>query len=272
MDRKTWLEQHAYLTGVAELQSRVDAAAEGGAPPPVVPTWDTYLPDHANGVPLLESERARIDLSGAAALLHRMATRFADGGGLPADLDGQAKALKALFTGAPEAAGFTVAWAVRGQGDAPVHAGLARFLAWNALRRTLSPLLAAYDGWRAGAAWNRAYCPTCGAAPAGAQLVAEAAGRARKLVCAQCDTRWSWQRLGCPHCGIDDPRKLEIHELEGIDEGLRIDACLECKGYVKTVTREPAEPFLLEEWATLHLDAYAKEKGLERRGASLFQM
>jgi hypothetical protein len=41
---------------------------------------------------------------------------------------------------------------------------------------------------------------------------------------------------------------------------------------VKTVTREPAEPCLLEEWATLHLDAYAKEKGLERRGASLFQM
>jgi FdhE protein len=272
MDRKTWLEQHPYLTGVAELQSRVDASAEGGAPPPAVPAWDAYLPDHANGVPLLRSARVQVDLSGAAALLHRMASRLAGSGGLPPDLEAQAKALKALFTGTPDATAAAVAWAASGQGDAPPSAGLARFLAWNALRRTLAPLLASYEGWRAGAAWNRSFCPTCGAAPAEAQLVAEAAGRARRLVCAQCDTRWGWQRLGCPHCGNEDQRKLEIHELEGIDEGLRIDACLECKGYVKTVTREPAEPFLLEDWATLHLDAYAKEKGLERRGASLFQM
>lgn len=271
MDQKTWIEKHPYLSGVAELQARVEASAEGGAPPPVLPAWDAYLPEHANGVPLLRSERVRLELSGAAALLQRTTARLADAG-LPGELGAQAKALKERLAAKPDASASVIAWTVSGQGEEPAHAGLARYLAWTALRRTLAPLLGAYEGWRAGAAWNRPYCPTCGAAPSQGQLVAHEAGRARKLVCGQCQTRWGWQRVGCPHCGNEDQRRLELHELEGADEGLRLDACLECKGYVKTVTREPAEPFLLEDWPTLHLDAYAKEKGLERRGASLFQL
>lgn len=270
MDLQSWLQAHPFLGGVAAFQARVDAAVAGEVTPAPVPALEPLAAEHAAGVPLLRSERVALDLSGAAALLSRAAATLA-ASQLPAGLAVQATAASAALA-SPDRARAALAWVATGKGDAPEQAGLVRYLGWSVLRRALAPAQAAHAAWRADKAWDRPYCPCCGALPVQGLLVEHEAGRARRLVCGQCGDAWAWARVGCPHCGNDDQRTLDLLELEGADEGLRLDTCRACKGYVKIVTRAPAEPFLLADWTTLHLDALARERGLERKGASLYEL
>jgi FdhE protein len=153
----------------------------------------------------------------------------------------------------------------------PPHAGLLRFLAWNALGSVLAPALRAFHLWRCDDAWRRPYCPTCGARPAMARLVAGADARHRMLSCACCATRWRYQRIGCPFCGNEAPDRLDCLEI-GSEPAFRVDSCGECGGYTKTWVGEGDESLFLAEWPTLHLDALAKDRGLRRAGASLFDV
>ena len=110
-----------------------------------------------------------------------------------------------------------------------------------------------------------------GARPGLALLAPHEAGKRRLLACAVCGTRWSYRRLGCPFCGTEQPDRLDALEIEG-EEGVRLDACRACGGYWKTVTADADAAFLLADWSTLHLDVLARERGLERKGASLFEV
>ena len=124
--------------------------------------------------------------------------------------------------------------------------------------------------------WSGPACPVCGGWPQVSVIREESgefmAGSPRYLVCGRCASWWSFARATCPACGEDDSRKLGAFSPEG-DRCVRIDACDTCRVYVKTFDlREPGARDivpLVDDVATLTLDVWAHEKGLQRPGVSL---
>jgi FdhE protein len=104
-----------------------------------------------------------------------------------------------------------------------------------------------------------------------AQLVGRDPGRLRKLSCGRCRTRWRYRRTGCPFCDGQDEHRLAVVAVEG-EAGLRIDYCNVCGGYLKTYDGEGSESILLADWTSLHLDVIARDRGLKRLAASLYDL
>ena len=77
------------------------------------------------------------------------------------------------------------------------------------------------------------------------------------------------RRTGCPFWNRDDHR-LAALDVEG-EGGLRLDYCEVCRGYLKPTTA-PAASVSLADWTSLHLDVLARDRGLERRAASLYDV
>jgi len=237
---RKWIEEHPYLEGVAGFQALVEEALKGIAPVAARTDWAAYAPDRARGVPLLQSERAGIDVVPAAGeALLRVAERVA-AADVPDAIRGPARGLADALQCRPAERGRAVRWVLE------VSA-------------------------RTDDAWERGECPTCGAAPAMGLLVDDGTDRARHLSCGCCRTRWRFKRVACPFCGNEDARKLGVLEIDR-EPALRLDVCDACKGYVKTCTGAGDEAFLLADWPTLHLDVLARDRGYERRGASLFEL
>ncbi|HET9555464.1 MAG TPA: formate dehydrogenase accessory protein FdhE [Anaeromyxobacteraceae bacterium] len=271
--RSRWLKQNPFLEPLARFQEAVAAAAAAVPVPPVaLPGWEAYRAEYQAGVPLLRSRSHGPALVAAGAeVLGGLAERVLEAK-LPAKLlDGCREVRDAAAT--PEGRARAMAWVVAAEpeGPEPAQPGLLRFLGWIALGRVLAPHAGAYAEWRDDAAWRRAPCPTCGGLPMMAQLVAREAGRERVLVCGCCPTRWTYRRVGCPHCGNEAADRLALLELQG-PAGLRLDVCESCKGYLKTYTGEGDEELFLADWPTLVLDAMAAERGYARRGASLYEL
>jgi len=59
--------------------------------------------------------------------------------------------------------------------------------------------------------------------------------------------------------------------IEG-EGGLRIDYCEACLGYLKTYNGQGSEALLLADWTSLHLDILARDRGLKRLAASLYDL
>jgi len=270
--RERWITGHPYLEPLARFEEALEGVANVAVP--VIargPDWEAYRADAEQGIPLLRSPSARVECDEAGADL---LGRIVDGSaafGLPPHLAAACRDLREAFRADAGAPPRAIAWLLRGEGEPPRHEGLLRFFAWRALAVVLAPVVAEAARLREPLPWARATCPTCGAPPAHAQLVEEADGRRRLLSCGCCRTRWSFQRVGCPFCGNDDPHRIEALEIEG-EEALRLDACQECKGYVKTYAGEGDEALFLADWSTLHLDLLAAERGYERKGASLYSL
>jgi FdhE protein len=269
---QSWIDAHPYLAPLRDLGRSVDEALSGARMPALPPVqWDAYAPDHRAGVPLLESPGAALDVRGPGAVfLAHGAERMAKGR-VPEKLGREAAELAAWLGTSPEQGVGAIDWLLAG-GDAPVeNAGLLRFLGWSALQRLLAPVRREYDAWRDRALWSHGTCPTCGADPIMGQLAGAEDQRVRRLACGQCATLWAFRRLACPFCGNEAAEKLEVLEIEE-ERLLRLDVCHACKGYVKTYTGEGEERLLLADWSTLHLDILAKDRGLERKGASLYEL
>jgi hypothetical protein len=140
----------------------------------------------------------------------------------------------------------------------------------------LRPVLRAYFGHCRelveGNAWDRGFCPCCGAPPGFADLLED--GR-RQLVCHLCDTRWIVARLICPLCdnrATDDVVRLIAEEA---DEGYAITACRACRGYVKEIDRRArwnAGPAIVEDWGSPHLDLIAHRQQYWRPIPTLIQL
>lgn len=114
-------------------------------------------------------------------------------------------------------------------------------------------------------AWERGYCPVCGAWPGLAELVGPE--KRRHLRCIRCGTDWTWFVLLCPYCGNDDHRTLRV--LQAPDTAERVDVCERCHGYVKAVpSYAPASAVRLiaEDVATMDLDVSATAAGYRRPG------
>jgi FdhE protein len=271
--RSRWLKQNPFLEPLSRFQEAVAAAAAAVPVPPLdLPAFEAYRAEYQAGAPLLRSAShgPALRAAGAEALGALAASVLA--AKLPAKLlDGCREVSDGL--GTPEARARALAWVVAAEpeGPEPAQPGLLRFLAWTALGRVLAPLAGPYAAWRDDAAWRRAQCPACGSLPMMAQLVAREAGRERVLVCGCCPTRWSFRRVGCPHCGNEAADRLAVLELQG-PAALRLDVCESCKGYLKTYTGEGDEELFLADWPTLVLDAMAAERGYARRGASLYEL
>ena len=233
-----WLTEHPYLRPLADLHALIDAAA---AEVPIVaaplPSWDAYERDFHRGVPLLHSEAVVIDWDPAEAALGAMEEKA------------RSSPLSALVA---------------------ADAGLQSLLEWHVVSRFLRDVVPAFSRWRDEEKWLRPSCPTCGAPPAMAQLIGSDPGRMRMLWCGWCHTRWRYRRTGCPFCQTEDDHRLAGFAVEG--EGrLRIDYCEQCRGYLKTYVGEGSESLLLADWTSLHLDIVARDRGLKRLAASLYE-
>jgi len=270
--QQAWLAAHPYLEAIAKLQRAIDeAGAAGNGAGVAEPRWDAYAPDFARGVPLLHSAAAGFDPAPAAAdALRRIVDRLA-ATELPEALAAEVRAVRDRFQASPDAPLHTVRALASGTEGEEVSPAVLGYLGWAALQHALAPVLSAYAKWRADDQWDRPICPTCGTAPVLAQLVEEGAGRRRLLSCGRCHTKWGWKRVACPFCTTEVPEKLGYLDIEG-EGGFRIDICDNCKGYVKTYAGEGNDAFMLADWTTLHLDVLARDRGYERKGASLYEL
>jgi FdhE protein len=231
---KDWLARHPYLEPVARVHARIAAAANAATiASVVVPDWNAYRPDFLAGVPLLDSNAVAIDLAPVDAAIRETVDR-----------------LRLRDTAEP--------------------AGLVGCATAIVFARALHPLVSAFAEWRDDDRWLRRYCPTCGALPSMAHLVGVDPGRRRMLVCGSCNTAWRYTRTQCPFCEADSQR-LTGMAIDG-EDGLRIDYCEACRGYLKTYAGHGNEDVLLVDWTSLHLDALARERGLERAAASLYDL
>jgi FdhE protein len=140
--------------------------------------------------------------------------------------------------------------------------GLLQTLAQNSLKPALRC-------WAQGVAadvdlnhWGRGQCPVCGSPPALSEIQGKEG--ARRLRCGLCGAGWSYPRLKCAFCGLDDYKSLGYLTVEGEEEKVRLQTCQACGEYVKViVTFDPTPVDLLpvEDLATLHLDEIARERG-----------
>lgn len=144
---------------------------------------------------------------------------------------------------------------------------LVRTVLWQLAEALVPARLKSWAFWQA-AGWARNYCPVCGRPPVLAQLRKEKEGRARFLACDGCQTQWPFARVGCVYCGNEDLTQMHILEPEG-QSAMRIDVCDKCHSYLKTYNEEGAESVYLHDWATIHLDLLAEEKGLHKKGSRL---
>jgi FdhE protein len=271
---EAWLEAHSYLQPVADFCERVDRVAAGlEITSPSIPDWEDYAADFREGVPLLQSASAAPDLGPAGtsivALVQGLAARphsASPAGSLAAEVS----ALDADLRREDDLGRRAVAWLLGDDAFAPASPGLLRHLGWTVLARSLAPVVAAFGSWRDDERWLRHYCPTCGSAPAMAQLVGADAGRKRLLSCGCCGTRWEFRRTKCPFCEADSQRLASMSV--GGEPGLRIDHCEACGGYLKTYDGQGGEDILLADWTTLHLDLLAQDRGLKRLAASLYDL
>ena len=160
--------------------------------------------------------------------------------------------------------------------------GLRAFILGNTERAFLRPAAVALGPFVEDELWHRARCPVCGGEPDlaalghhvsadvetanGAAPVPTARGMAsvqggRVLLCARCDTEWTYRRIGCPFCGAERPGDVSYH-LAG-DGAYRLYVCVRCERYLKTVDRRrrraPCLP--VERILTIGLDAVAIEQG-----------
>ncbi len=271
MTRDAWLAAHPYLQPVADVHTLVEtAAAEIGVPVASIPDWDDYAPDFYAGVPLLRSSKAAIDLSAPEQAVLSLIEKLASSP-LPEKLAQQCRVLEAELHSVRDSPEHTEAGLLTTDAFSPTHPGLFRYLAWAVLVRYLTPVVSAFDAWRNEERWLRNYCPTCGEPPAMGQLVGKDPGRLRKLACGRCRTRWRYRRTGCPFCDAQDEHRLAVLAVEG-ERGLRIDYCEACDGYLKTYDGEGSENVLLADWTSLHLDVIARDRGLKRLAASLYDL
>ena len=268
--RDAWLEIHEYLRPVAELCAAVDRAVRdvpGAAAEP--PRFEAYREEFAAGVPLLRSARVAPDLQPAGAMAAALARRLASEAPAGRFKD-DAAALDATLRADLAAPRKIAAFLLGEEAWTPPSAGLLRYLGWAATARFLRPVVEAFESWRDDERWLRSYCPTCGSAPAMAHLAEADQARSRRLCCGRCATRWQYPRTRCPFCE-EDSQQLAVVAVEG-EGGLRLDYCPSCRGYLKTYAGKGAEALLLADWTSLHLDVIARDRGLERRAASLYDL
>jgi len=149
---------------------------------------------------------------------------------------------------------------VREGEEAGLDGNLLAFIFNNVLRPFLRAEAQALARWVDDSMWYRGRCPICGGEPDLAAL-GRGSGQ-RRLLCSRCDSEWAFQRIGCPFCGNDDPRRLAYYPSD--DQIYRLSVCEQCRRYLKTVDlRQVAGERLLpvERILTAAMDLAALDAG-----------
>jgi FdhE protein len=113
--------------------------------------------------------------------------------------------------------------------------------------------------------WLEGYCPVCAAWPAFAEV--RGIERSRYFRCGRCGGAWHARALRCPYCGTSDHDNFVTLVPENGRSNAVIDACRQCLGYVKTLTRLQAcapDTVMVEDLASVELDLAALEHGYRR--------
>jgi FdhE protein len=115
--------------------------------------------------------------------------------------------------------------------------------------------------------WSEGYCPLCGACPAFAEV--RGVERVRYLRCGRCGSAWQTSHLRCPYCTATDHNMLRSLVVEGSMPPSTIEACEQCRGYVKVFSMlqgHPASAVMLQDLASAELDFSAAQRGYQRPG------
>src|SRR5258707_256333 len=270
MTQDAWVISHPYLQPVAFIHAQVKNERAGAtAPNSEMLPWDDYIRDFLAGVSLLWSSAVAIDCLPAEKMI-RSKVELLTASPMP-QIVNEIRIVEAELRGELAAPHRVVAWLLGEDTFASRSPGLLRYIGWTALSQYLRPLVDEFAKWRGEDRWLRSYCPTCGSPPAMAQLVGSDPGRQRFLSCGCCGTRWRYQRTKCPFCESQDDHRISIVTVEG-EGGLRIDYCESCRGYLKTYDGEGNETVMLVDWTSIHLDLIARDRGLKRLAASLYEL
>ena len=145
-----------------------------------------------------------------------------------------------------------------------IHRGLAPDLVWLLAELAASPFAHALQTTllTAPSEWNHGYCAVCGSWPALAEFV----DGHRTLRCSFCAAAWEMTDYCCIYCGESGENfKLAAPNEERHDR--RLEICLTCQGYLKTVDVPSLSPFPLlaiYDMETMDLDLAAMEHGYAR--------
>lgn len=111
-----------------------------------------------------------------------------------------------------------------------------------------------------------ATCAYCGRAPLVAVLVDQGEAQGRRLAaCGFCAQQWTVRRATCLACGESDTSRLTHHVGDSLPH-VRVEECTSCGVYHKTVDLRVdgrAVP-VVDELASVELDLWARERGLEK--------
>ena len=265
-----WVRTHEFLRPLARLHAHVDTTVRAVAMPDApAPDWTSHRLDFQQGVPLLHGEAAVSLLAPTGRLIDDVVARLASEP-LEEPVGADMRVLHAELRRDAGAINRAIDWLLAGDALAPPGAGSFQYVGWLVMTAYLRPVLEAFAAWRDDEGWLRRYCPTCASLPSMAHLVGTDPGRRRYLSCGCCGTRWRYGRTECPFCQVKADR-LASFDVDG-ESGLRIDYCESCRGYLKTYAGHGAEAVLLADWTSLHLDLAARDRGLKRLAASLYEL
>ena len=281
---KRFLKQHPFLAETERIHRLVDEAVN--APEPI------QLPERAvaktltEKLPILQQETYRRRMVRAVYLMQEEVFARIVEADVPSLMQESAREYLAVLKKLRKAAKEEFIIAVLTQ-DKEAFAALCEQHALNEgfIRSTIWRMIAALvpaelkepDGWnpdRDRPRFRENYCPVCGRRPVLAELRKYREGRTRDLICGGCGTRWLYARVGCVYCGNTNLEKM--HTLEPTDSDLmRLDICDVCDSYIKTyrgpANGSDADAIYRQDWASVHLDLLAEEKGLHKKGNPILE-
>lgn len=281
---KRFLKQHPFLAETERIHRLVGEAV--GTPEPI------QLPERAvtktltEKLPILQQETYRRRMVRAVYLMQEEVFARIVEADVPPLMQESAReylaVLKKLRKAAKEAFIIAVltqdkeAFAALCEQHA-LNEGFIRSTIWRMVAALVPAALKEPDGWnpdRDRPRFRENYCPVCGRQPVIADLRKYREGRTRDLVCGGCGTRWLYARVGCVYCGNENLEKM--HTLEPTDSDvMRLDICDVCDSYIKTyrgpANGSDADAIYRQDWASVHLDLLAEEKGLHKKGNPILE-
>ena len=268
------LQAHPFLQETAELYTELTAAVQAAVVPATLPEAEACAALVQDGVPLLQNKELQATFVKVAAAALPEVLAACQKRELPEAVhkavadwaiwsdEASRKEVQHFFQLLLQQQDAEVAL-FAAQAKLPVT--VLRLVGWDIVEALVPGELKQAAFWTEHG-WQKNYCPVCGRQPVMAQLKkeSEANGAERFLSCGGCHTQWHFTRIGCVYCGNKDSEQLPIFIPD--DGQVRLDACNKCHSYIKTYVGHGQEQVLLQDWATLHLDVLAEEKGLSKHG------
>ena len=202
------------LSGVAAVLDSVTPATR-----PIVLPGQRVREKLAGGVPLLHGEDVYVDASAVGVTWERLLTVFEAADDWTAKIDGGRAALAGHRLHAEHATAEALVSHPEHVRDVALAADAAPDLVERLATLAARPVLAAYARQIAPAlslaAWDRGYCPICGAWPVRGERSVDAADL--RLRCARCATGWALAPSACPFCQMIDAPVGTVAAMHGQD-------------------------------------------------------